>query len=151
MNEFVKFNTLSDEGKTSFFQKCQDLLIKNQPDSEFILSRGMISKNYFLDLFLMYKGFAYYSDNIALLINKKRYDSLREAQAMYFKDLYNEPDENANCYTIDFVSTVMNPNLIEEVRPFFHENLENIAWLRSGKVSFFKFEDYKNIILQRFK
>ena len=32
--------------------------------------------------------------------------------------------EDANCYTIDFISAVMNPNLIEELRPFFDENLE---------------------------
>jgi len=151
MSEFVRFNTLTDEGKTSFFQRCQDLLVKNQPDSEFVLSRGMINKNYFLDLYLKYKGFAYSSANVALLINKKKYNSLGEAQAMYFKNLYSEPDEDANCYTIDFISAVMNPNLIEELRPFFDENLENIAWLRSGRVSFFKFESYKKIILQRFK
>jgi hypothetical protein len=99
---------------------------------------------------LRYQGFAYCSENIALLINKKKYDSKEEALNSYMENLFTPPDEDANCYTIDFVSTVMTADLIEEVRPFFHEKLKYISWLRNGKASFYEFAHYKNLILEKF-
>lgn len=150
MHQFKQLSSLNDDEKLAFFQRCQDLLTKNQPESEFILTQKTSIKNYFLDLFLRYQGFAYCSENVALLINKKRYDSKEQAMGSYTENLFTPPDEDANCYTIDFVSAVMTPNLIEEVRPFFDKELKYISWLRNGKVSFYEFAHYKDLILKSF-
>ena len=97
MNKVQRLDELSKEEKIAFFQRCQDLLIKNQPDSEFVLKTNTHNKNYFLDLFLKYKGLAYSSERLAVLFNKRKYTSLEEAQESYWKDLFDPPHENPRC------------------------------------------------------
>ena len=150
MYHLKELNTLTKEEKVEFFQQCQDLLIKNQPDSEFILSENSKNKDYFLDIFTKYKGFAYFSEKIAILFNKHRINSLPEAQEAYEEKVFNPPAPDANTYTIDFITAKMSKEIIKELTPIFCEDLKYICWLRGGKVSFFSFKKLKASLSDQF-
>jgi hypothetical protein len=143
-------NELPKEEKIEFFQKCQDLLVKNQPESEFILREEAENRDYFLDLFLKYKGFAYTSEKIAVLFNKHRINSLPEAQEAYQDKVFDPPAPDANTYTVDFITTKMSKDVLQELYPVFHENLEFMCFLRMGKVSFFRFDVLKSALADEF-
>ena len=143
-------NNLTREEKLDFFQQCQDLLVENQPDSEFILKEGSKNQDYFLDIFLKYKGFAYTSEKIAILFNKHKMRGMVEAQETYQDKVFEPPAPDANTYTIDFITTKMSKEILEELKPIFHEDLTFICFLRAGKVSFFRFDVFKSSLLGQF-
>ena len=154
MNEVRKFDTLNREEKLAFFQRCQNLLVQNQPNSEFILSQktqGTFNKRYFLDLYLKYKGFVYFSENIAILFNKRNYSSLEEAQNLYWDDLHGEPHENPMCYTVDFVTAKMDKSLISEIDSIINRDLKYVCFLRASKVSFFEAEELRNSVKNKYR
>ena len=140
------------EEKTTFFQTCQDLLVKNQPESEFILRKGDDEmRKYYLDLFLKYKGFIYTSDNIAMMYNMHRYANLMEARDKYKEKIYSPPDTNPNTYSIDFVTSVLNAEILEEVLPvLLKRELQHICFLRSGKVVFLPFKKAMSTLIRKF-
>jgi hypothetical protein len=151
MNKIQRLDELSKEEKIAFFQKCQDLLMKNQPGSEFVLRTASAhNKNYFLDLFLKYKGLAYSSERLAVLFNKRKYTSLAEAQESYWKDLFDPPHKNPRCYTVDFITTKLNKSLLAEIDPIADEDLDYVCFLRASKVSFFKKKDFRESLFEKF-
>jgi hypothetical protein len=152
MPEIKLFGQLNREEKMVFFQKCQDLLIKNQPDSPYILRTNSQRKNFFLDLYLKYNGLAYESDNVAILFNKHNCPGgIDEIHARYREKLFSPPDESPNCYSIDFVTTKMNNQLLEELNPYFNdEGIEYISFLRGSKLSVFNFQRFKESLYEKF-
>ena len=156
MSKVRLLNDLERGEKLAFFQQCQDLLAKNQPNSEFLLAEDNPKNNYFLDLFLRYKGWCYHSPKVTLLFNKRRYKNMPEAQDHYWDEMWDAPDENPNCYTIDFVTSKFNKALIDEIdemietESVFDDKLPYVCFIRARRVSFFKYEDVKKSFAEKF-
>lgn len=150
MGQVKNFLELSREEKTAFFQRCQDILVKNHPRSEFILRKEAKKKTFYLDLYLQYKGFAYESEKVALLFNKIKYIPEEWHQTSYENKVFDFPSQEPNCYCIDFVTANMSPSLIEELKPHFNENLEYIGFMRNNTMSFFNFKNFLDLIHKRY-
>jgi hypothetical protein len=133
------FSEMSMDEKLDFFQRCQDLLVKNQPKSPYILkSRRSANKKYFMDILLRYKGIAYQSERMAMLFNKHHYSTKEEIHEQYEVSLFPSPHPNPNSYSVDFITSTVSKELLEEVRPFFPtEGIEYIFFLRGQKISVF--------------
>ena len=146
------FNEMSKEEKVDFFQKCQNMLVKNQPSSVWVLRDGDESnRSYFLDLFLKYQGIAYESENIILLFNKHRYTNKDEIVMKSRDRLFSAPDENPNTYSIDFVTSKLTQKILQEVEPHFKDpGIQWIHFLRGQKVSVFDIEPFKKGLMDEF-
>ena len=153
MPQMKLFGPLSKEEKMAFFQRCQDLLVKNQPNSPYVLKANAQRKNFFLDMFLKYQGLAYESDNVAILFNKHNCPGgADEIHNRYREKLFSPPDSTPNCYSIDFITTRMNSALLEELRPHFNdEGIKHISFLRGAKLSVFDFQRFKESLYDKFQ
>ena len=146
------FNEMGKEEKMDFFQKCQNMLVKNQPDSLWILRDGDESnRSYFLDIFLRYQGIVYESENIILLFNKHQYASKDEIIVKSREKLFSAPDKNPNTYSIDFVTSKLTQEILQEVEPHFKDpGIKWIHFLRGQKVSVFDIELFKSGLMGEF-
>lgn len=142
MGQVKNFLDLTKEEKVAFFQRCQDLLIKNFPDSEYILRTNLHKKDFYLDLFLKYKGFVYESETVALLFNKIEYLPQEWMNIPYQERVFDPPSPTPNCYAIDFLTTKSSPEVVEELLPYFSEDLEYICFIRDGRMSFFNLKRF---------
>lgn len=152
MPNITLWTEMSRDEKLDFFQRCQDLLVKNQPDSPYILkSRRNVNKKYFMDILLRYKGMAYQSERMAMLFNKHNYPTKEEIYDKYKESLYLSPHPNPNSYSIDFVASVMSKELLEEIRPFFPiEGIEHVFFLRGHKLSVFNAKVFLDGLLDNY-
>jgi len=146
------FNEMSEEEKMDFFQKCQNMLIKNQPNSPWVLRvDDERNRGYFLDIFLRYQGMVYESENIILLFNKHYFVNKEEVVVKSRERLFSEPDENANTYSIDFVTSKLTQEVLQEIEPHFKDTgIKWIHFLRGQKVSVFDIEPFKNSLISEF-
>jgi len=142
MGQVKNFLDLTKEEKVAFFQKCQDLLVKNFPNSEYILRGDLHKKDFYLDLFLKYKGFVYESEKVALLFNKIEHFPQELVIEPYQKRVFDPPALKPNCYAIDFLTTKGSLEIVKELLPHFNEGFEYISFLRGGRISVFNFKRF---------
>ena len=147
-----KFPDMSKDDRLDFFQRCQNLLVKTQPNSPWIMKyRQEHDKTFFLDVFLKYQGFVYESNNIILLYNTFSYNSKEEAQESYALNLFAPPDENPNTYTIDFIASEIDADKVSELKPYFEDsNIKYITFLRGNRPAAFDIDRFKEAMLNKF-
>ena len=152
MSEIRSFGAMNNTEKLDFFQKCQELLVKNQPNSPYILrSRRPANKSYFLDIMLKYKGFAFRTESMAMLFNKHYYSSKKEIHENYRDNLYLPPSSEPNCYCVDFITSDLNKKIIKEIEPIFPVgNIQYICFLRAQKLSVFDWERFRTSVLDNY-
>lgn len=147
------FTDMNQEEKMQFFQRCQDLLIKTNPNSPYILKKDGPSrnKNYFIDIFLKYQGFVYETDAIILLFNKLHFENTNDIYDRYRNRLFDTPDENPNTYTVDFIASKLDPEILSGMEPYFKDaGMKWVCFLRGQKLSIFDAETFKNGVKDRF-
>lgn len=150
MPHLTRFDELDKEGKIQFFQKCQDLLLANQPDSPWVLREGS-QKNYFISLFIKYKGIAYQTEDVVILFNKLRYENKDDILGNHATRMFEPPAQSPNTYSIDFITAKLTPEILLEAGDYFKDpGMEWVCFLRGQKLSVFNFESFKRGMRQRF-
>jgi len=146
------FTDLSKEERLTLFQKCQDLLVKHQPDSEWVLRRGgRYNKTFFIDVFIRYKGLVYESDDIVVLFNKQWYVSRDDIIERQRDDLWRPPHKTPNTYSIDFIASSLTKEILQELEPYFNDpGMKYVCFLRGAKLSVFNVEAFKDGMRHRF-
>lgn len=99
------FTSLSQEEKIDFFIKCQSLLVKYHPESEFIFRQDNYEtrKQFVKDFVNNYKGFCFSDDNICILFNHVHVENPDDPIKILKDHIYQAPKEDFNCVSVDFV------------------------------------------------
>ena len=151
MPHLTRFDELDKEGKIQFFQKCQDLLLVNQPSSPWILRSGGDQRNYFVDLFIRYKGIAYQTEKVVILFNKLRYEDKDDILQNHVTRMFESPAQDPNTYSIDFITAKLTPEILLEADDYFRDpGIKWVCFLRGQKLSVFNIEAFKRGMRQRF-
>ena len=146
-----RYSDLSRDERINLFQRCQNLLIKNQPDSPWILREGQQhNRTFFLDAVLRYRGFVYESENIIIMFNKHFYENKEEAREGYGQNLYAAPAEDANTYSIDFIASEISADKVEELKPYFKDDMKYITFLRGHRPTVFDIDNFKKAIENKY-
>lgn len=137
--KIAQFQTLSTQSKLEFFAKCQELLIKYHPESEFILTKENFEerKEFALDFVKKYKGFAYWDDTICILFNKVRVEDPRNPVKILKDHLYQEPREDYNAVTVDFVVFRQLTDCIGFCRAQYNPQIEYVVFVRHNEVKLY--------------
>ena len=146
------FSDLEREEKIAFFQKCQDLLIKNQPTSPYIMRHGQAnSRTYLYDIFLRYKGLVYETNEIIVMFNKLRCSGREDIIENYRENLFSLPHPEPNTYTIDFVTAKLNKEMLMELKPYFSDpGIEYVSFLRGQNLTVFDIESFRKSMIMKF-
>ena len=153
MATLTRFIEMSRDERLAFFQKCQDLMIKVQPDSPWILRENQAhntrGKAFFLDACLRYQGFVYEADGIIIMFNKHFYENKEEPIEKYADYLYDGPHPTPNTYAIDFIAAEIDADKLRELQPYFKDDMKYITYLRSPRPSVFNFDNFKKAMESR--
>jgi len=147
------FNDLDREERLDFFQRCQDMLVKHNPNSPYIMRYGSpVTKSYFFDVFLRYQGILYETDKIIVMFNKHRCSGREEIIEKYRENLFLPPHPEPNTYSIDFVSSSqLNKEILTELKPFFSDDgMEYISFLRGQNLTVFDIESFRKSMIMKF-
>lgn len=145
------YQSLNKEQKINIFQKCQEFLINNHPDSEFIVRRNFLSEQNKKTLNLLLKLYKNFNGNVYLekdcLIFYKIFDIKDGIDEIYKK--YDAPsDENGNLIFIVFATFDKNKTDIQKIIEKELENkIEKISFSREGKFKIYSLDK----IAQKFK
>jgi len=152
MPHLKQFSELDRQQRIDFFQKCQDLLIKAHPTSEYIMRRGVrATGTYFIDVFLRYKGLVYETDKIIIMFNKLRCSGREEIIEKYRENLFSPPHPEPNTYSIDFVTAKLSKEMLEELKPYFSDpGMEYISFLRGQNLTVFDIESFRKSMIMKF-
>ena len=154
MATLTQFKEMSRDEKLAFFQRCQDLMIKVQPDSLWILRKKQTpearNRIFFLDAFLRYQGFVYEADGIIIMFNKHFYLDKEDPIEKYADYLYDAPHPTPNTYAIDFIAAEMDADKLRELQPYFKDDLEYITYLRWPRQSVFNLANFKKAMENRY-
>jgi hypothetical protein len=93
------------EEKIEFFVRCQDLLIRHHPESEFIITKENWNekKDFAIDFVNRYKGWVYSDATICALFNKVRVEDEKNPTKTLKRYYFQESAPDFNAYCIDFV------------------------------------------------
>jgi hypothetical protein len=146
------YQSLNKEEKIRIFEKCQQFLVSNYPDSEFIVRKSFLknrNNKFLMTLINLYKNFNgnVYVNNDCLIFYKI-FDIKDGINEIYKK--YDGPsDENGNLIFIVFAT--FNEGKIDIGRVIEKElenKIEKISFSREGK---FKIYNLKKFSLKFFK
>jgi hypothetical protein len=139
------FQTLSNDQKIEFFLKCQQLLVDNHPDSDFIFREDNIKDRlYFVkDFTQKYKGFVYSNDNICVLYNKIKLKDHRNPAETVKAHMYKGPVEDFNCIIVDFAVFDQLINIKPFIELQYSPQVEYLIWVKHNEV---KLYNTKNLI-----
>ena len=146
------FPDYTSEEKIGLFQKCQDLLVKNQPNSPWVLRKdATFNKTFYLDFFVRYQGLVYEADDAVVLFNKQWYASRDDIIDRQREDLWLSPHQNPNTYAIDFIASKLTKEVLLELEPYFSDpGMKYVCFLRGSKLSVFDAESFKDSMRLRF-
>lgn len=131
------YQSLSKDKKINIFQKCQEFLIKNHPNSEFIIRKNLLSQQNKKTLETLLKLYKNFNGNVYLnqdcLVFYKIFDIKNGIDEIYKK--YDMPsDENGNLIFVVFAVFDKNKTNISEIIEKELENkIEKISFSREGK------------------
>lgn len=142
MNQPKAFQALITEEKINFFVKCQELLINHHPNSQFLLKKENLEekKHFILEFIKKYKGFTYYDDNVCILFNKIFIKDERDPIGALKDHLYQEPQENYNTYSVDFVVFRYLTDCIEFCRSQYTEQIKYLLFVKNNEVKLYRTE-----------
>lgn len=141
------YQSLNKDEKINIFQKCQEFLVANYPDSEFIVRRSFLSsgRNKTLEtLVKIYKDFngnVYVDDNCLVFYKIFDVSGIDEI----YKKYDNESDANGNTIFVIFATfNVQKSNIYEIIKKELGGEINNISFSRNGKFKIYnltKFSD----------
>lgn len=136
----ILFTSLTREQKIDFFLNCQELLVAHHPESPFIFKEDNIEErlHFFKDFAQKYKGFVYSSENLCILYNKIDLKDSRNPIEAVRSNMYKEPIENYNCYSIDWVVFRALEDVYEFVQKEYVPQIRYILWVKRGDVSVYE-------------
>ena len=140
LTQVTRFQALLMSDKIEFFAKCQELLVKHHPTSEFVLTRENFEerKDYALDFIKRYKGFAYADDNVCVLFNKVRVEDPKNPVKVIKDHLYQEPREiDYNAVSVDFVVFRQLEDCIGFCRAQYRPQMEYVVFVRHNEVKLY--------------
>ena len=151
MGSLIQFQDMTHSDKLDFFQRCQDLLIRTEPNSPYIIREGSErGKSFIIDAFLKYKGYVYEAEEVIIMFNKHFYEERGQAVEEYGQKLFNLPENPANTYSIDFIAARLNEHRLKEMEPYFNEDMKYIVFLRSQRPTIFEAENFKNAMKNKY-
>jgi hypothetical protein len=143
MNTPARFQELTKEQQVDFFIKCQELLVKYHPNSQFLFTKeNLEERRHWVEGFLKkYKGYVYADDNICVLFNKVRVDDARNPQKTLKDYFYSEPAENFNAVSIDFVVFRKLGDCMEFCKSQYSPQIEWIVFVKNNELKLYKTKD----------
>lgn len=132
-----RFQKLTQEEKVEFFIRCQELLIKHHPHSEFLFTEENYEnrKQYALDFIKKYKGFVYWDDDVCILFNKVRVNDVKNPIKVIRDHLYQEPRElDYNAISVDFVVFRQLQDCIGFCRAQYNPQILYVLFVRHNEV-----------------
>lgn len=143
------FQKLNKQDKIDFFLKCQDLLIKNHPDSPFVFNRANFKGRlqYAGDIFHKYNGMCYTDENVAILFNYLLISDPKDPISALKQHQFKSPDPQYNAISIDFVVFKELKDCLKFCRLNYNFNVEYVVWVKDGKPKIHRTLDFMTRIL----
>jgi len=130
----VLFQSLSQEVKVDFFVKCQELMLKYHPVSNFIIRENTLGAA--LDAFQQnvenYKGYIHFDDNICILWNKIFVSDFTNVNLVVTENAYKEPNLNFNSVSIDFSVFRQMQDCLKFIKENYTPEIKYILFIREG-------------------
>lgn len=153
MSQLCLFNEMPIEDRVNFFQKCQDIILRDHVNNEFLLHSNNKNEmlSFYKKLVLEYKGYCYSSDKICILFNiTKSSPSNEEISGSSWK---HSPMKDGDIYFVDYVVGSINAGTYQELKGVMNfPGVEKIGFLRGGRISIFelgKFEKTLTLSIRR--
>ena len=138
-NLSVLFAPLPYEEKINFFLKCQELLVANHPDSPFIFREDNLEERlyFFKDFAKKYKGFVYMCEDLCILFNKIHLRDANDPIKDIKAKMYQPPEENFNCYMIDWVVFKKLRNVKKFIENEYSPQIKWAAWAKNQDIKIY--------------
>ena len=138
------FLSLTPEQKVDFFVKCQELLIKYHPDSEFLAREGNF--NEILDRVYenigKYKGYYYMNDNMCVLWNHVYISDKEDVNKSLKDNAYKPPHPDYNGVSFDFVALREKNDMFQFIRENKEDRIKYILSVKRGVPRFYPIESW---------
>jgi len=151
MGSLIQFQDMTHSNKLDFFQRCQELLLRTEPSSPYVIREGSErGKSFIIDAFLKYKGYIYEAEEVIIMFNKHFYEEKEQAVNEYGEKLFAAPENPANTYSIDFIAASLNEQRLKEMEPYFNEGMRYVVFLRGQRPAIFEAENFKNAMKSKY-
>ena len=125
--------------RADFFAQCQAILLRKQPDSEYVATQERIK--FYTDVFKKfhdsYKGFCYQSENTCLLYNHVKLPPHADYKELARSLTYKFPAEDYNAVSIDFLTSADVRECVQLYTRIRTPSMKHIIYLRDGGVKVF--------------
>jgi len=147
------FNKLSNEEKIDLFQRNQDLLIKYQPESEFVIRSTKDIKNrvvqYYFNMIKNYKGKVAIHPEFVLFFHIMQIVDFEDASEYATKKQAGDFSEDGNCLFVEYiVGKASLENLTGLEHYFKDKNIKMISYVKHEQIKSVEFSKYKHEILK---
>ena len=132
--------------KIDFFIKCQELMLKYHPDSQFIVREKALPKTLeaFSDNIIKYKGYCYKDDNICVLWNKIIVSDSKNVNRAVKENAYKPPQDNFNGVSIDFAVFRKISDCFLFIKNNYEPQMKYVLFIREGKPKLYPIETILN-------
>ena len=149
----VDFSSLSDEQKINLFQKNQDLLIKYQPQSEFVIRNTEDIKSkvlqYYLNVIKNYKGKVVIQPEYMLFFHIMQIEDFDDASEFSDKRQQAEFPENGNCLFVEYIVGKIDLENLKGLESYFKDkSVKRISYVKHEQINSVEFSKYKREILK---
>jgi hypothetical protein len=140
------FQSLNKIEKIDFFIKCQDLLIKHHPKSEFLFTKDNFQErmSFVKNFYDKYQGFVYTDDKICVLFNQIRVEDEKNPIQAIKNFAYKAPAPNYNAYSIDFVVFRELVDCIDFCKIHYNPQIQYVLFVRSSEVKLYRTDKLLN-------
>lgn len=147
--ENQSFAKLTKAEKIEFFVKCQELLLKYHPNSEYTFndSNLKVKLEHIKDLAIKYKGFCHTSENVCLFYNKIKVTDINNPIAALKDNMYQEPKEDYNAMSIDFVAFRKLEDCLDFCKSNYDPKIRYIMFIRNGKPKIYETAKFLSSLL----
>lgn len=145
-----KFQDMSVRDKIDFFVKCQDLMVKHHPNSDFVIRQNNIESRikHAKNLIEKYQGLCYMDDSVCILFNKINVDSPDHPIPALRANMMKPPVEHYNAVSIDFVVFKNIKDCASFCQQNYDPRIEYVLYIKGGKPKIYKTRDFISHIFQ---
>jgi hypothetical protein len=138
------FTSLTQEEKVDFFVKCQDLLIKYHPKSEFLAREKNIDEilDRVYENISRYKGYCYMNDNMCVLWNHVYISDSEDVNKSLKDNAYKPPHPDYNGVSFDFVALREKNDMFQFIRENKEDRIKYILSVKRGVPRFYPIESW---------
>lgn len=134
------FVNLTKEAKIDFFVKCQGLLLKYHPDSNFLVrARDLAAKlSYVQDFFAKYQGYYWSDDNICVLYNHVIVTDNTDPALAIRSNMWKSPHPEYNAASIDFVVFRDKMDCLTWVKSRYNPRIQYVIYVKNNQPKIYK-------------